>query len=203
VEEKKNNFYSFLSNPIFYSFFQKVLGANKIWLEFSKDFINANNSSTILDIGCGPADILNFLPNCSYCGFDPNPSYIEFAKKKYLTRGNFYNKYFTEQDLDYLPKFDLVILIGVLHHMSDNQVHETFSLCRKALKKTGKVISIDPCFIEKQNLMAKFLIKNDRGNHVRDIIGYQMLFDKNFKNHSYFIKHRIWIPYTHIIFEAS
>jgi hypothetical protein len=40
-------------------------------------------------IGCGPADILDFLPAIDYIGFDANPKYIQEARKRYKDRGTF------------------------------------------------------------------------------------------------------------------
>ena len=44
----------------------------------------------VLDIGCGPAEILSTLPNIQYYGFDINPIYINSAKKNMSIKQNFF-----------------------------------------------------------------------------------------------------------------
>ena len=73
----------------------------------------------ILDVGCGPADILAYLPNVDYWGFDISEAYIERAGNAFGTRGHFNCKQLQVDDLDELPKFDVVLAIGLLHHIDD------------------------------------------------------------------------------------
>ena len=47
-----------------------------------KKYVKKKNIN-ILDVGCGPADILESLDNINYYGYDINESYINFAKNKY------------------------------------------------------------------------------------------------------------------------
>ena len=35
----------------------------------------------ILDIGCGPAEILEIIPECEYYGYDVDKRSIDYAKK--------------------------------------------------------------------------------------------------------------------------
>ena len=35
----------------------------------------------ILDIGCGPAEILDYIPECEYYGYDIDKRAINFARK--------------------------------------------------------------------------------------------------------------------------
>ena len=41
------------------------------------------NNLKILDIGCGPAQILEHIPECDYYGYDIDSRSIQSAKKKY------------------------------------------------------------------------------------------------------------------------
>ncbi len=52
--------------------------------------IRAVAGDRILDIGCGPGDILDSPPPVDYYGFDLNDAYIRFARRKYSGRGKFY-----------------------------------------------------------------------------------------------------------------
>ena len=78
--EKNNYFYKLLSNPLIYSLSQKIMSATSFREKIIKGLIKRKNSF-ILDIGCGPAEILHNLKKVHYYGFDVNKHYINFAKK--------------------------------------------------------------------------------------------------------------------------
>lgn len=120
----------------------------------------------VLDIGCGPADIVEYLPKVDYWGIYISEEYITDAKIRYGQRGRFYSKTLTLDDLKNMPKFDLVIACGVLHHANDQIVNDIFKLAYAALKPGGRFVTIDPCFTPDQNFIARFLISKDRGQNV-------------------------------------
>ena len=73
---------SILSNAFIYESFQKIMGMHKVRKELVSKYITPYNVDSVLDIGCGPADILEFLPHLDYYGFDISKKYINKAKKK-------------------------------------------------------------------------------------------------------------------------
>ena len=75
-----------------------------------------------------------------------------------------------------IDKVDVVMLFGLLHHISNNEAIELLENIKLTLKKNYRIIVLDPVFIEDQNPIAKFLIKNDRGNYVRKAEEYQKIF---------------------------
>ena len=54
-------------------------------------------------------------------------------------------------------------------------------LLKKILKKSGSIITEDPIYVRSQNPIAKFIIKMDRGNDVREKHEYILLAKKYFK----------------------
>ena len=56
-------------------------------------------------------------------------------KKKYKNRGKFYCKKFTSRDIKKLPKFDHVLLFGILHHLNDDEIKNLMILVKKNFKK--------------------------------------------------------------------
>ena len=94
MSQKNKGIYSLLSNTFFYSLVQRIMSATSFREKIVKKYITKNNIK-VLDIGCGPAEILNALPRINYYGFDINPLYINSAKKKYGSRGKFFCKKFT------------------------------------------------------------------------------------------------------------
>ncbi len=194
---------SLLSHPFIYTNFQRLLGADSGWKSFVNENVRPKEGNSLLDIGCGPADILDYLPDIDYWGFDTNEAYIEKAKKKYCSQGRFHAKHLSFEDLKMMPKFDLVIACGLLHHLDDAQANHMMKLAYEGLKPNGRMITIDPCYVYGQNLIARFLISKDRGQNVKDQAGYQHLAVDVFSKIKIHIKNKSWIPYTHCIMECS
>ena len=66
------------------------------------------------------------------------------------------------------------------------------------MKKNSKLLTEDPIFLENQNLIAKFLIKKDRGLNVRKKPEYLALLKNHFKKIKNKVTHQYFIPYTWI-----
>ena len=195
MSQKNKGIYSLLSNTFFYSLVQRVMSGTSFRKKIVKKYITKHNVK-VLDIGCGPAEILDTLPEIKYYGFDINPIYINSAKKKYKNKGKFFCKKFTNKNTKYLPKFDHVLLLGVLHHLSDQEINKLMPNIKKVLKRKGNIITLDNIFINKQNFIAKFLIQMDRGENVRSKTGYLNILKNHFKKINSKIYHQKFIPYT-------
>ncbi len=81
--------------------------------------------------------------------------------------------------------------------MDDAHAKKIAKLAQIALKDGGKLVSVDPCFAENQNPIARFLISRDRGQNVRVEAAYKAIVQRTFKFVKTNIVHRAWIPYTH------
>ena len=195
MSEKTDKIYSLLSITSIYSFVQWIMSGTSFRKKIVKKYITKNNVK-VLDIGCGPAEILDSLPTVKYFGYDINSNYINHAKRKYKNRGKFYCKKLTNRDIKKLPKFDHVLLFGILHHLNDGEIKNLMKLIKKILKKGGDIITEDPIFIKEQNPIAKFIIKKDRGNNVRNKKEYLKIISRYFKKINSKIYHQKFIPYT-------
>lgn len=193
-----------LSHPVIYDALQNIMGAHQIRRELVENFVKPSPNSRILDIGCGTAEILPYLPdNVGYWGFDISRPYIEAAKSRFGSLGHFHCGLLDKTALNELPKFDVVLAIGVLHHLDDDVAANLFALAREALGEHGRMITIDPCLDPGQNPIARYLIRHDRGQNVRNSEGYQQLACQTFPTVQGTLRHRRWIPYTHWIMECS
>lgn len=193
-----------LSHPVIYDTLQNIMGAHEVRREFVENFVKPSPNNRILDIGCGTAEILPYLPtSVGYWGFDISRPYIEAAKTRFGSRGHFHCGLLDKTALNELPKFDVVLVIGVLHHLDDDVAANLFALTREALGEHGRMITIDPCLAPGQNPIARYLIRHDRGQNVRNADGYRALAIKTFQNVCGTLSHRRWIPYTHWIMECS
>lgn len=194
---------SILSNAFIYESFQKIMGMEKVRKEFVANYITPYDVKSFLDIGCGPADILAFLPELEYHGFDISNTYIKNAKDRYGNRGTFYAQPLTESALNKLPDFDVVLMFGVLHHLDDSVSQDMIKLSKNALKKGGRLLTIDPAFAPKQNPIARYLAGKDRGQNVRSEKEYASLVDGIFNETNITLHNKSGIPYTFCIMECT
>jgi SAM-dependent methyltransferase len=185
-----------LNHPFVYNLFQRVMGAKDGRTLLATKFIRAQSGMDVLDIGCGPAEILDYLPAVNYWGFDISESYIQQATAHYGVKGTFTCKILTEDDLKDLPRFDLVLAIGLLHHLDDDTATRLLQIAHKALKQSGRLITVDPCFEAGQNSFARYLISKDRGQNVRTRESYAKLVSTVFSEYRLDVLHTSWIPYT-------
>jgi SAM-dependent methyltransferase len=186
-----------LGSPKVYDLLQDMMGARPVRKKLVDDYIRPFRDCRILDIGCGTARILDFLPSVSYFGFDLSQDYISEAQRRYSGRGEFTCGLVEQATVEDMDPFDVVLAVGVLHHLSDLQSQELMNLAYRSLKRGGRLITIDPCFTTPQNFMSRFLISKDRGQNVREAQDYKELPSGIFTEVTGEIKHRQWIPYTH------
>ncbi|OIQ17376.1 trans-aconitate 2-methyltransferase [Lacinutrix sp. MedPE-SW] len=191
-----------LENSIIYNTFQHIVGGVKARRLFVKNDVRLQANQKILDIGCGPGYLIDFLPDADYTGIDIDANYIKTAKERY-PNDTFYCTAVEDFNLEAPNTFDVVIAAGVIHHLTDAQTSRLFELAKKALKPNGRLITLDGCYIEKQNPIAKKLLDMDRGKFVRTEDEYFFLASKHFDNVSVKIDNTYFnIPYTSIILEC-
>ena len=188
-----------------YQLFQHLIAAENFYDRFVKEFVRPQNGERILDLGCGPAKVLEFLPaGVDYVGVDGNARYIESAKKKYGSRARFICSEFQNFILTEQGSFDVVLALGVLHHLNDDEVQSLFLTIQKALKPGGRYLTADGVFVKGQNPVAKVLLRADRGKFVRKQPEYLRLAQLVFPNsQSTVVKNWIGIPYNHIFLAGS
>jgi 2-polyprenyl-3-methyl-5-hydroxy-6-metoxy-1,4-benzoquinol methylase len=187
-----------LSNPLVYNALQNLLGAETVRARIVRDHVRPFPGMRILDLGCGTAEILRALPmDITYVGYDMSPEYIADAQQRFAGRGTFHCRLLEQTEVATLEPFDLVMGIGVLHHLDDATARQFMLLARSALCRGGRIYTLDPCYATGQNPIARFLISRDRGQHVRDIEGYRVLTRDLGADVSGTLVHKSWIPYTH------
>jgi len=194
-----------LNYPKLYNFFTRLIAAQAARRFFVSNHIPLKKGIKILDIGCGTADILEFLPNSKYYGFDINKKYIEKAKLRWQERAFFWTQEVNPSVLDLFPSnfFDIVLAIGVLHHLDDEECQMLLKIAHDLLKKGGKLVTFDGCYIPNQSNIIKFFLKLDRGKFVRSIDGYVCLASQKFENPKTKIySDLLYIPYTHLVMEC-
>jgi SAM-dependent methyltransferase len=198
-----------LSHPAIYDRMQRLTGARYARTLVAQRYIRAKPGDVILDIGCGTGEILDYLPaGITYIGYDISAPYIESARKRYGACATFHCQWFDEFALDALPKFDIIMAIGLVHHLDDAHARQLLALAKKALKPGGRLITRDPCYAPGQSPIARLLIACDRGQHVRSAEQYDQLAQGIFPQVTGdLVHHRMqadaMIPHTHYTMELS
>jgi len=187
-----------------YSLFARLIGATRGRRLYVQRHIRPQPGDRVLDIGCGPADILEALPAVEYHGFDVSADYIASACKRFGSRGHFHVEAVNAELVRKYAGFDLVLATGVLHHLSDTETVDLFRVAKAALKPGGRLVTLDGCFVEGQSPVARRLLKRDRGEYVRHEADYVALARQVFEAVKPCITTDLLrIPYTHLVLECQ
>ena len=199
---QKSGIHSILEYPIFYNFVQKLFSHKKSrlrWIELFEE----NRNGIILDVGCGPGNqSIHFKDSKAYVGLDVSEVYINKARQLYGDFGDFYTMSATE--IDKLPRsdFDLIILNGVIHHLSDDEVSEFLKKVSTKMSKNGVIVTSDATFI-RGRFIANFIMSHDRGSHVRTPSDLIELVEKYLKIIEYDIIKQSFPPYQRIMMKLG
>lgn len=195
---------SILNRPFFYDCYNLLIGANYRSRVLVREYIRPIPENRILDIGCGPGTMLPFLPQCRYVGVDANASYIASARNRFGRRGEFICGRVGHYSVEPLGVFDIVLALGLLHHLNDAEAEDLFRLGRTALKPGGRMITNDGCYILGQSLAKRYLLSRDRGRFVRTKDEYLRLARGSFSEVIPHLREDVLrIPYTHLILECA
>lgn len=127
----------------------------------------------VLDVGCGPGTNAAAFADYDYVGFDYNPRYIEFARRRY--KGEFHvadAREFTGQNQQ---PFDFIFVNSLLHHLSDEDTVELLTRLRPLLTDDGKIHILDLVLPEEPSI-ARWLARHDRGDFPRPVERWDEIF---------------------------
>ena len=182
-----------------YSYLYRLIQKIILKRSFNTDLIKLINSQKpehILDIGCADSTLLENLDDkYFYHGYDFDNSFIIKSKAKYKHKENlnFHNKNVDEVDFnEFNPENSLIVLIGLFHHINDNQIYNFISKT-----KNFKVIGIDAVKLSHQKNITKLLMALDRGKFIREIDYYKKVlldFDAVVAENKY-----LRFPYDHLV----
>ena len=189
-----------------YGAFKKLMVSSRQMERFVEEHIRPEPGSKILDIGCGLADILSYLPpTSSYTGFDANPDYIRKAQQIHSARNaTFRCQHVHAATLEDPGSWDLVLANGVVHHLDDSEARTLFRIALTALRPGGRLVTLDGVYEPGQSAAARWLISRDRGQFVRTRGEYETLAREAFQQVEGRIEHHLLrLPYTHLIMECT
>jgi SAM-dependent methyltransferase len=151
----------------------------------------------VIDIGCGPGYAVQWLPGSQYFGFDVCGAYIDYATRRFGRRAVFYCDLFSPEYASRLPKADLVLMMGLLHHLTDEECISLLRLAKSAMKKGGKLLAMDGCYRDGQPRIARYFLDSDRGEYIRTPESYIRIVQSVFTEVIASLREDLFfIPYT-------
>jgi ubiquinone/menaquinone biosynthesis C-methylase UbiE len=182
-----------------YETIQWLVGAPRCQRIFMNTYVRPKPGERILDLGCGTGGAVYYLPDdVDYTGIDISAPYIERAKSKHDKSRKFVVADATTSN-EPGGLFDRAFSFGVLHHISDDGIRRLLDRLVRIVKPGGVYATIDPCLVEGQHPVARVLISNDRGQHVRNPDGMQKLFDGYGKLEMSLANDLLNVPFTFAI----
>lgn len=203
MTQRTTGFMAPFSLPAVYRAAQTAVGAARVRRELVTSYLRPRTGDTLLDIGCGTGDVLTELPDVTYVGFDLSADYVAAASQRFGSRGRFFTGSVDTVEAGELGHFDLVLAVGVLHHLDDAQALRTLSLARGVLRHGGRLVTIDPVLSRDQSRIARFLVSQDRGRNVRTPDRYRDLAQTVFPWVETHERHDLLrVPYSHAILDC-
>ncbi len=194
-----------LKIPRLYNLLQDTVGGNALRRKVIQSHVRAKAGDKIIDIGCGPAQILPWLPDVQYLGLDINQNYIASAKRTHGNKGTFVVG--DTKSLRHDSRFreaDIVMALGVLHHLDDEDATHCIRFAYDALKERGRLVCLDGCWIPDQGLFSRYVMSYDRGRNIRTEQQYRELAGKVFTNVDAWVdKKPMRIPYVTVVLECQ
>ena len=78
-----------LKVPCLYNLLQDAVGGNALRRKVIQKYVRARAGNKLIDIGCGPAQVLTWLPDVQYLGLDISSHYIASARRTHGNKGTF------------------------------------------------------------------------------------------------------------------
>lgn len=196
---------SVLSSPVAYRTLQSLLGAVSFRTALTREYLRPQPGTTVIDIGCGTGELFPHMPaGVNYLGFDLSPEYIRKAKEREGGADRFFCADVAELDASKLPPCELVIAIGLLHHLDDERASKLMLTAHEKLRPGGRLVTLDCALVQGQSRIARKIILADRGQNVRTPEAYAALAAPHFGSVATHVRHdMLRIPYTHCILECT
>lgn len=193
-----------LASPTIFDSYQRLVGAPRCHERFIREMVQPGFGERVLDVGCGVGASVRYLPSdVSYVGIDISEAYIARARSDYGDRGEFICADAGALNAKCLGTFDRAFSFGVLHHLSDEAAGTVVDLVRRVVKPGGTFVTIDPCHETRQHPIAKVLVAHDRGEYVRDSVGFEKIVAGLGTVRTTLHHDLLRIPFTQIVMEVE
>ncbi|NWF80845.1 MAG: class I SAM-dependent methyltransferase [Chloroflexi bacterium] len=134
----------------------------------------AGDARRFLDLGCGTGEFAGDFPARRYVGIDPAVGYLRFAVRHRPGA-------FLAGAGEALPfadaSFDAALVLGVLHHLPDEQARAVMAELARVLQPGATALIMeDTPPPPGQNPAGQLMHAIDRGSHIRTNDAYRALF---------------------------
>src|SRR5262249_18332903 len=153
------------------------LGADKAITRYVNEVLEPVPGMKMLDVGCGPANVLAYLPPLDYTGIDLNEKHIDYARRRYGNGGRFIVGNAALDLKQGEKQFDLINVSALLHHINDDEAISLFASLTTLLKPNGRIVTIDNVWLPKQRVVVRLANYLDSGTNIRTPEGYLRLLD--------------------------
>jgi SAM-dependent methyltransferase len=203
VAQRISGAYRLITIPSIHKMLMFSLGADKAITRYVDDVMQPKAGMKILDVGCGTASILSYLPPVDYTGIDLNEKHIAFARRQYGDRGRFIVGNAANDLKQEKKTFDLINVSALLHHLGDSEAVSLFASLKCLLKAEGRIITIDNVWLPRQRAAVKLINRLDSGANIRPPEGYlALLSGLGFDLQTRVFNDLLRIPYDHFVMIA-
>jgi len=136
-------------------------------------------SKKVLDLGSGNGYLSKFFSRSGYEGYELDKFLV--TKAKVENKGyKFFQADITLLNLK--KKFELVIIIGVIHHLDNDQFKKLLLVVNKHLLKDCNLLIIEAIPpISKYNILGRIFRALDKGEYIRNFEKYKKILQLKFK----------------------
>lgn len=193
-----------LSIPFVYETFQRLMGSPRVRRTLVDRYVGVRPGLRVLDIGCGPGVLIEYLPGVAYTGTDVSAAYIAAARRRYGDRGTFHVGRVDDLDPGSLGVFDVVIAKSLLHHIDTEEALHLFEVASTVLADGGRLVTLDAAYTPDMSRSARFVVSRDRGQSILAPDGYEALARHRFANVDVEVHHDLLrVPYTHVFMSCT
>jgi SAM-dependent methyltransferase len=175
-----NKFLNILSfNPSISIFLRKIVELNfrKQKYIIKEHFVVDEKNDRVLDLGCGTGEFALSFPAENYTGVDIDENSINYAKVHYPRK-------FLVADARKLPfdenSFSSILIIGVLHHLSDDDCSRVFKEIKRVLQPGGRLLVMEDIDAPDAGYLTHMMHRFDQGKFIRTVGEYYELLASHF-----------------------
>jgi ubiquinone/menaquinone biosynthesis C-methylase UbiE len=131
----------------------------------------------VLDFGSGIGSNCFMFKNSDYIGIDCCEKRIQYARDLH-PEYDFRIVKKPEIPIDH-DSIDYILILSVIHHIIPEDLAGYLTDFKRILNSNGKIIVLEPCFINHAYLTNRFIKIADRGKYVRFWYEYPEIFIEN------------------------
>lgn len=182
-----------------YSLLQRTVGQERLLRRFVAEALALRPGDRVLDVGCGPADVLAALPaGVRYTGLEPHPPYLAGARRRFGPAADLRGA--RVEDLPPEALFERVLLMGVLHHLPDPEALALLRACLARRAPGGALVALEPCPRPGRGWVEQQLYAIDRGRFVRGEAGLRALVSQAAPQADFAVwEGMLRVPYTYMV----